>query len=196
MVRGNPRLYGGLVVHIGVVVIAVALAASSGYVTRREVQLDKGEIGDGARLHGHLSRFAGRPQRAEDQRQGRVRLERGGDDLGVYAPAISTFPNFNSGIGTPSVRTGILQDVYLTLVSSPTETGAVTLARADQPDGRLALDRWRDHGARYRARLVARPPASHRRSRPRAAPGRTRAEARQSPADGGGRRARRPSGEP
>ena len=57
----------------------------------------------------------------------RVRLERGGDDLGVYAPAISTFPNFNSGIGTPSVRTGILQDVYLTLVSSPTETGAVTL---------------------------------------------------------------------
>ena len=49
-----------------------------------------------------------------------MRLERGGNDLGVYAPAISTFPNFNSGIGTPSVRTGMLQDVYLTLVSSPT----------------------------------------------------------------------------
>jgi cytochrome c-type biogenesis protein CcmF len=39
----NPRLYGGLVVHIGVVVIAVALAASSGYVTRREVQLSPGQ---------------------------------------------------------------------------------------------------------------------------------------------------------
>ena len=45
----------------------------------------------------------------------------------MYAPGISTFPNFNSGIGTPSVRTGVLQDVYLTLVSSPTQTGKVAL---------------------------------------------------------------------
>ena len=31
-------------------------------------------------------------------------------------------PNFWSGIGTPSVRTGLVQDVYLTLISSPTAT--------------------------------------------------------------------------
>ena len=31
--RSNPRLYGGLVVHLGVVMIAVALAASSAYAT-------------------------------------------------------------------------------------------------------------------------------------------------------------------
>ena len=127
IVRANPRLYGGLVVHIGVVVIAVALAASSGYVTQREVKLDKGES---ATVRGYTVTYLGSQvdrSRAEDERQGAVRIERGGDDLGVYAPAISTFPNFNSGIGTPSVRTGILQDVYLTLVSSPTETGAVTL---------------------------------------------------------------------
>jgi cytochrome c-type biogenesis protein CcmF len=57
--------------------------------------------------------------------EARVRLARAGDVLGVYAPAISTFPNFTSGIGTPSVRPGLLRDVYLTLVSSPTQTGRV-----------------------------------------------------------------------
>ncbi|MGH8998343.1 MAG: heme lyase CcmF/NrfE family subunit, partial [Acidimicrobiia bacterium] len=38
-VAGNRGLYGGLVVHAGIVVIAVALAASSGYSTKREFRL-------------------------------------------------------------------------------------------------------------------------------------------------------------
>jgi cytochrome c-type biogenesis protein CcmF len=127
MIRANPRLYGGLVVHVGVVVIAVALAASSGYTTRREVQLAPGES---ATVRGITVTYLGSEREVTGQKtsvKARVRLERGGDDLGVYAPAISTFPNFGSGIGTPSVRTGVLQDVYLTLISSPTETGAVTI---------------------------------------------------------------------
>jgi cytochrome c-type biogenesis protein CcmF len=48
----------------------------------------------------------------------------------VYAPAISTFPGTNEGIGTPSIRTGLLRDVYLTLVSSPTQQGRVTIGVA------------------------------------------------------------------
>jgi cytochrome c-type biogenesis protein CcmF len=50
----------------------------------------------------------------------------------VYTPAISSFPNSDGGIGTPSVHTGILRDVYLTLVSSPT-SGRVTLGVAVNP---------------------------------------------------------------
>src|SRR6185437_12110770 len=42
-VRGNPRLYGGLLVHVGVVVLAVGLTASSGYTTKREVRLSPGQ---------------------------------------------------------------------------------------------------------------------------------------------------------
>src|SRR4029077_10887205 len=42
-VRGNPRLYGGLVVHVGVVVVAMALATTSGYTTKREVRLSPGQ---------------------------------------------------------------------------------------------------------------------------------------------------------
>jgi cytochrome c-type biogenesis protein CcmF len=63
----------------------------------------------------------------------RIRIEHGGDDLGVYAPAVNIFPNSTSAIGTPSVRTGLLRDVYLTLVSSPTDGGRITLGVAVNP---------------------------------------------------------------
>ena len=42
-VRSNPRRYGGFVVHIGVICIAVALAASGSFGTEREVRLRRGD---------------------------------------------------------------------------------------------------------------------------------------------------------
>jgi cytochrome c-type biogenesis protein CcmF len=38
----------------------------------------------------------------------------------VYRPAVSQFPFATQAIGTPSVRTGLTGDVYLTLVVPPT----------------------------------------------------------------------------
>jgi cytochrome c-type biogenesis protein CcmF len=133
-VRGNPRLYGGLVVHTGIVLIAIALAASSTYSTKREVRLARGES---ATVAGYTVTYLGRDVDADAQKRvvkARVRIEHDDDDLGVYAPAVNIFPNSTSAIGTPSVRTGFLRDVYLTLVSSPTNDGGrVTLGVAVNP---------------------------------------------------------------
>ena len=128
-VAGNRRLYGGLIVHVGVVVIAVALAASLGYTKKQEYQLAEGQR---VSLSGHHFTYLGTTERQTGQKttiQAQVRVERGGRDLGVYAPALSFFPNAPGGsaIGTPSVRTGVVRDVYLTLVRSPDEEGRVTL---------------------------------------------------------------------
>src|SRR5262249_26537218 len=62
-----------------------------------------------------------------------VRIEHGGHDLGVYAPAVSMYPSKTTGVGTPSVRTGLLRDVYLTLVSTPTSGSRVTIGVAINP---------------------------------------------------------------
>ncbi|MSZ30209.1 MAG: hypothetical protein F2634_07595, partial [Actinobacteria bacterium] len=62
-----------------------------------------------------------------------IRIAQGGKSLGVYAPSVSTFPNSNQAIGTPSVRTGVLRDIYLTLVSSPNRTGRVTIGVGINP---------------------------------------------------------------
>jgi cytochrome c-type biogenesis protein CcmF len=125
--RSNPRLYGGLVVHLGVVMIAVALAASSAHTTSAEVQLKKGEA---TKVDGYtLTYLASSTERSAQKATitAHVRVERGGRDLGVYAPAISTYPNSTDGIGTPSVHTGLTEDLYLTLVSSPTGGGRITI---------------------------------------------------------------------
>jgi cytochrome c-type biogenesis protein CcmF len=123
MVRGNPRVYGGLVVHVGVVVIAVALAASAGYTTRREVRLARGES---ATVRGYTVTYLGSETERSEQKttvKANVRI----DGIGEYAPAISTYKNFPNGIGTPSVHTGPLRDVYLTLISLPGDGQRVTL---------------------------------------------------------------------
>ena len=135
----NPRLYGGLVVHVGVVVIAVALAASSGYTTQA-----RGAARAGAsrrRCAGYTVTYLGSDDRREPRRRRRSRptcaLERGGDDLGVYAPAISTYPEHHRAASARRRCTPVvLHDVYLTLVSSPTADGRGHARRADQPDDR------------------------------------------------------------
>ncbi len=79
MVRGNPRLYGGLLVHVGVVSIAVAIAASSGYTTKREVELARGES---ATVRGFTVTYLGPDLERSDQKttvKARVAVSRGGD---------------------------------------------------------------------------------------------------------------------
>jgi cytochrome c-type biogenesis protein CcmF len=159
-VAGNRRLYGGLVVHAGVVVIAVALAASSGYSTKREFRMRQGER---VAMAGHRFTYLGSEQTETGQKRtltARVRVDRGGEQLGVYEPALSIFPNATQAIGTPSVRTGVLRDVYLTLVSSPDQDGRVTLGVQVNP---LVLWLWIGGGIVVAGTVIAIWPA--RRSR-------------------------------
>jgi cytochrome c-type biogenesis protein CcmF len=162
-VAGNRRLYGGLVVHTGVVVVAVALAASSGYAVKREVRLAQGEE---ATVAGHHLTFLGTTQRQTGQKRtlwARVRVEKGGDVLGVYEPALSVYPNRVEAIGTPSVHTGALRDVYLTLVSSPDEAGKVTLGVLINP---LVVWLWIGGGIMAAGTAVAAWPGRRRRRLP------------------------------
>jgi cytochrome c-type biogenesis protein CcmF len=161
-VRSNPRLYGGLVVHVGVVIVAIAIAASSAYSTKREVRLTEGQS---AGVRGYTVTYLGSHEKRTGQKNtvsADVRIERGGDDLGTYAPAISTFRNAAQGIGTPSVRTGLREDVYLTLVSSPNEQGRVTIGVAVNP---MVVWLWFGGGVMAIGTLVALSPGLRRRAR-------------------------------
>jgi cytochrome c-type biogenesis protein CcmF len=125
--RSNPRLYGGLVVHLGVVMIAVVLAASSAYGANRDVHLAKGGR---ATVGGYTLTYLGSYATISEQKNAthaRVRVAKGDHVIGVYTPSISTFPNSTDGIGTPSVHTGLADDVYLTLVSGADAQGRVTI---------------------------------------------------------------------
>ncbi|MDP9389277.1 MAG: heme lyase CcmF/NrfE family subunit, partial [Actinomycetota bacterium] len=109
------RANGGMVVHLGVVVVAVAFAASSSYGHRGEFRLARGES---ATLAGHTVTFLGsrtvvHPNRTTVEADVRV------DGGRVERPAINKFPYATQAIGTPAVRTSPAGDVYLTLVAAP-----------------------------------------------------------------------------
>ena len=149
--RSNPRLYGGLVVHLGVVLIAVALAASSAYSHQHRGAAPpwssrRPSPGTRSRTSARTTDRVG----AEDHDlRARCASSVVTATSACTRPRSRRIPNSTEGIGTPSVRTGLKEDVYLTLVSSPSAGSRVTLVGARQPDDPLALDRRGRDGARH-----------------------------------------------
>ncbi|HET9600692.1 MAG TPA: heme lyase CcmF/NrfE family subunit [Acidimicrobiales bacterium] len=114
------RANGGMVVHVGVIIIAVALAAQTSYQRSGEFRLSPGET---ATFGGH--RFTLLDQVREDTPaavvlKARIRI----DDGPVHAPARQQFKGRGDIVATPSVRTGLAEDVYLTLLKPSTEDDA------------------------------------------------------------------------
>ncbi|HEX2272726.1 MAG TPA: heme lyase CcmF/NrfE family subunit [Acidimicrobiales bacterium] len=111
------RSNGGMVVHLGVVLVAVAFAASSSFGHRRQFRLEPGQT---ASLAGHTVTYLGTTEERRSNKAtvaARVRVD--GDR--VFEPALHRFPFATQSIGSPSVRVGPFEDVYLTLVSAPEE---------------------------------------------------------------------------
>jgi cytochrome c-type biogenesis protein CcmF len=108
------RANGGMVVHIGVVIIAVALAASSSYDREQELTL---AVGDTASVGGHEIVYEGN-RTVESSNKTSVRAQIRVDGQ-VYEPAINRFRGSEQAVGTPSVATGLRQDVFLSLVRAP-----------------------------------------------------------------------------
>jgi cytochrome c-type biogenesis protein CcmF len=114
------RANGGMVVHIGVVLVAVAFAAASSYSTKAQLRLDEGETGHVA---GHSIRYLSSHEQQKGGGKSVLTARVVIDGKRAYEPALTKFPNATQTIGTPSVRWGLREDVYLTFVSPPTSTG-------------------------------------------------------------------------
>ncbi|MGI9602075.1 MAG: heme lyase CcmF/NrfE family subunit [Acidimicrobiales bacterium] len=149
------RTNGGMIVHIGVVLIAVAFAASNAYVRQGEFLM---EPGDTATLAGHEIVFIGLEDVIEPDRT-EVRALVQVDDDGVYAPGISTFPGGGQTIGTPSVRTSFTNDVSLSLIQVQ-DTGAVQIRVTVQP---LIMWLWIGGGVMALGSVLAAFPGRRRR---------------------------------
>jgi cytochrome c-type biogenesis protein CcmF len=111
------RANGGMVVHLGVIVIAIALAASRSYAHEGEFDLAQGQT---ARVGGHRLTYVGsrvveQPNRRELRAAVRV------DGGQVFEPRINQYLATGQDIGTPSVDLGWTRDVYLSLQRARTE---------------------------------------------------------------------------
>ena len=123
------RTNGGMVVHLGVVLIAVALAASNAYVRQETFEMTPGQT---AELSGHTFTFLGTevvefPNRVE--RQAAVRID-GGQ---VHAPAIAVYDFAGRLISIPSVRSTFTDDVALSITELSDDGQTIFLRVTIQP---------------------------------------------------------------
>jgi cytochrome c-type biogenesis protein CcmF len=118
------RTNGGMIVHLGVVVLALGLAGAESYSTDRTVTLAPGEQ---VTVAGHQLTYL-ELGADENSRRTRVFARVQVDDAGIYEPAQTRFNRAGMLVGTPSVNPGFTRDVYLVLDSVP-----------DDPDGPVRL---------------------------------------------------------
>ena len=107
------RANGGMVVHIGVIIIAVALAASNSFTHSATLALETGRT---VEWGGHTFELTSVDLRTNDNESKRVLAANVVlDGANTYRPATTTYLNMGVDVGTPSVRTGLTEDIYLTL---------------------------------------------------------------------------------
>jgi cytochrome c-type biogenesis protein CcmF len=102
---------GGMVVHLGVVVLALGVTASSAFVQRTELALAPGQL---RTFDGHTFRFLGFHQIADGVKTGTEAVIQI-DGKGIFRPAVSTFiGREGQAVGTPAIDSSFRGDVYIT----------------------------------------------------------------------------------
>ena len=114
LLRRHNRRYGGFVVHLGVLIIAVGVTGSQAWSVQTETTLDRGQS---AALAGYRVRFEDLTASEESNHfkvagtftvsDGRV--------LGVLRPAKKFYPQEQSPIAYVDYRLGLREDIYLVL---------------------------------------------------------------------------------
>lgn len=105
------RANGGMIVHLGVILICVALAASNSFTRSQEIDLVTGQV---ATFAGHTFELIDVVE-VRDARSTTVKALVKVDGGKAYSPSITKYTRIGMNVGTPSVRTSFTRDVYLTL---------------------------------------------------------------------------------
>ena len=124
----NRRRYGGYGVHLGVLVMAIGIAVSSGLATDRTISLAPGESANVGAYRITHERLVVEPL-ADDPRviETRAEVSYDGPQAGTLGTALRDYPNSQAAIATPAVRTSLAEDLYVTLLASDAATQTVTL---------------------------------------------------------------------
>lgn len=125
MLRVNRGYWGGQMSHLGLALVALAIAVSSGLADRQSVTLEQGQS---TQFAGYTITYEGvhtheQPDRLA--RGARIVLTEDGREARIAEPQLTKFRNSTQAVGTPSVWTRPTQDIYVALTSL--QSGRVSL---------------------------------------------------------------------
>src|SRR5215475_7389254 len=115
LLRRQNRRYGGFVVHLGILVIALGVAGSQAWSTETETTLTKGQS---VELGGYRVRFDGLEASEESNHfkvTGAFTMTNGGRAPAMLHPARKFYPQEQTPIAAVDYRLGLMKDVYLVL---------------------------------------------------------------------------------
>ena len=113
LIAGNRPRYGGYVVHLAVVLLALGVAGSSFYGIQRDVALSPGETTE---VGEYSIKYIGssavdRVDRVEARTE--VHVFRGDSFLGAYYPKRDFYPSFNMASTQAAIRSTPVEDLYI-----------------------------------------------------------------------------------
>ena len=117
VLRRDPGYWGGQIAHIGLALIAVAIATSTALAVRQEVRLAPG---DAVAVDDYCVRYEGSFTQQTAQRSvegAELTLLRADCTTAIrtMTPRLNRYPNSSQAVATPDVRTGFIDDVYVSL---------------------------------------------------------------------------------
>lgn len=121
------RRFGGYVVHLGIIIIIVAVAASSAYVEHTSGTLRMGET---LALDGYQLKYLGTQEGEEPHRKwlgARVEVTTPGGKVTEFVPRLNYYERSTDPIGTPAVRESPKEDLYISLMAISPERGTASL---------------------------------------------------------------------
>ena len=115
LVGGNRHRYGGYTAHLGIILVAFGIAASSTFRSEHEATIKPGET---ISLAGQTLRLKEMWGREEPQRSvvgATLEVMHGASVGGTMEPRMNFYPASQSPVPTPAVRSGLLGDLYVNL---------------------------------------------------------------------------------
>ncbi len=115
LIRHHQRRYGGYLVHIGVVLMAVGIIGTRMYPFETELVLSPGEVVDVGRYTLIFEDL--RQEEAGDHFSTYAYLSayRDGEYLATLTPRLDLYFGSDQTVGVPAVRAGLREDLYLVL---------------------------------------------------------------------------------
>jgi cytochrome c-type biogenesis protein CcmF len=133
LVGGNRRRYGGYVAHLGVLLVALGIAASQSFRTEREATLKPGET---LTVAGHTVRLREVWGRQEPQRAvigATMEVLENGKVVATADPRMNFYPTQSTPVPTPQVISSISGDLYFNMMAFDQNGAHATVKLIVQP---------------------------------------------------------------
>ena len=131
--KHGRRRYAGLTVHVGLALLAAGITVSSSLGHQSEVTL---KTGQSTTFAGYVLRYDGLRTAQEPQRTvltTPLTVSVGGTTAGALTPRLNLYPASSVPIGSPSIRRGVVRDLYASVIALQDSGGSATFRFYENP---------------------------------------------------------------